>query len=280
MDAATDIPADPRRRSARGLMIVLTILLAFVGGMALAGYAVKQSPRVAALLEVAPAQRAAARPVRPLPAVTPVPAPDLATLEERVAGIEDQVQRIDQRTAAATGNADRAEGLLVAFAARRALDRGMALGYIEGLLRERFGGSDPQAVAAVIAASHSPVRLDELQSEFDGLRARLATATSDAGWWTNFKQSLGSLIVVRSVDTPSSIPADRVQRAARQLEGGQVDSAMAEVARLPGRVIAATWMARARRYVAARNALDRIETVALLKPHGDPLVADAAIARR
>ncbi|WCT73217.1 hypothetical protein PQ455_16600 [Sphingomonas naphthae] len=267
MDAAFDPPAEPPRRSARGLIIVLTILLAFVGGMALAGYAVKQSPKVAALLKIAPAETAQPVPVAALPAPAPVAAPDLATLEERVAGIEDQVERVDQRTTAATGNADRAESLLVAFAARRALDRGMALGYLEGLLRERFGGVDPQAVAAVIAASHAPVRLDELQTELDALRPRLATATSDAGWWDNFKQSLGSLIVIRSAETPSTIPADRLQRAARQLEGGQVDKAMAEIARLPGRAIAADWMARARRYVAARNALDRIETAALLKPH-------------
>jgi hypothetical protein len=248
------------------MAIVLLVLVAFAGGLALAGYAIKRSPKVAALLKIEPPAATVPVVVR-APAAKPVPQPDVATIEQRVAGLEDQVELVDQRTAAATGNADRAEGLLVAFAARRALDRGVPLGYIEGLLRERFGGGDPQAVAAVISASRDPVTLDQLQNELDVLAPRLAISSPEIGWWTGFKQSLGNLIVIRPADSPSTIPADRLQRAARQLDVGQVDKAMAEIARLPGHAVAADWMGEARRYVAARSALDRIETAALLKPH-------------
>ncbi|MBC7985524.1 MAG: hypothetical protein H7X93_02480, partial [Sphingomonadaceae bacterium] len=66
--------------------------------------------------------------------------------------------------------------------------------------------------------------------------------------------------------TPSPAPSDRLQRARDKLNAGQVDSALAEVLRLPGQAAAAQWIADARRYVAARNALDRIETVALIEP--------------
>ena len=42
---------------------------------------------------------------------------------------------------AAAGSAGRADAMLVAFAARRAIDRGVALGYLEPLLVQRFGGA-------------------------------------------------------------------------------------------------------------------------------------------
>lgn len=45
-----------------------------------------------------------------------------------------------------------------------------------------------------------------------------------------------------------------------------MDVALAEVARMPARDAAARWIDSARRYVAARNALDAIETAALLTP--------------
>jgi hypothetical protein len=41
---------------------------------------------------------------------------------------------------------------------------------------------------------------------------------------------------------------------------------LVEVLRLPGRANAAPWIEKARRYVAARQALDTIETAALLEP--------------
>jgi len=84
------------------------------------------------------------------------------------------------------------------------------------------------------------------------------------------KQELSSLFVVRKADQPSNIPADRLSRAEHALEQGQVDSAAAEVARLPGAARANDWLGQARRYVLARNALDRIETEALLTPAPKP----------
>ena len=73
------------------------------------------------------------------------------------------VGQVGTESRAAVGNADRAEGLLVAFAARRALDRGVALGFLEALLRQRFGETQPRAVGMIILAARNPVTLQELQ---------------------------------------------------------------------------------------------------------------------
>jgi len=164
------------------------------------------------------------------------------------------------------GNADRAEGLLVAFAARRALDRGVQLGYIEALLRERFGTSQPRAVATIIAAARQPVTLEDLQESLLELAPQLALPGSEESWWDGIKRELSALVVVRKADTPSPVPADRMDRAIRQIESGHVVAALAEVARMPGRDRAGEWIAQARRYAAAREALDVIESAALLEP--------------
>ncbi|WP_207796559.1 hypothetical protein [Sphingomonas oleivorans] len=277
---ATERPAKRRRPLLTVLMIAL---LAFAGGLAAAVYALTNWDEAASLVALekkGSAPPPAPRPVEtaPMTAVAPVPQvqPTAPELEARIGRIEEQLQQIDIRASAASGNADRAEGLLLAFAARRALDRGVPLGYMEGLLRERFGGTEPQAVAAVIAAARQPVTLEELQTGLERIAPKLAVAPAEEGWWAGFRRELGQLIVVRRSEVPSAVPADRLARARRQLEGGHVDLALAEVARLPGHAIAADWIAMARRYSGARNALDRIETAALLQPHPAPVPAAPA----
>jgi len=191
---------------------------------------------------------------------------DRATLARRVAQLEDRIDRIGTRAGAAAGNVDRAEGLLVAFAARRALDRGVALGYIEGLLRERFGRSAPEAVARVSAASQQPVTLDGLQSRLTRLEPALIGIGEDESWWDAAQRELSELFVLRQEGTPSPAPRQRLQRARDKLAVDQVDTALAEILRLPGREAADQWITDARRYIAARNALDRIETIMLMEP--------------
>ena len=90
------------------------------------------------------------------------------------------------------------------------------------------------------------------------------------------KAELSNLVTVRKGDTPSTLPAERLRRATRRLESGQVDVALAEVLRMPGRENAEAWINAARRYVAARRALDTIETAALLEPRNAPPPANVA----
>lgn len=204
-------------------------------------------------------------------------------LGQRVGEIESRIDRVSERASAAGDNAARAEGLLIAFAARRAIDRGLSLGYIEGQLRDRFGGTQPQAVATIIAASRDPVTVEELQLGLDDLAPSLTAATADQGWWSSLKGELAGLIVVRKIGQPSPVPAERLRHAQRLLEGGQVEKALVEVARLPGRERAQNWMAAARGYITTQRALDMIETAAILTPHAPsappPMLPDPAPAQ-
>src|SRR3546814_13170144 len=70
-----------------------------------------------------------------------------AALTTRVSELEDRISRINVQAQAASGNAARAAGLLIAFAARRALDTGGPPGDIEGQLTLPFGPPPPPPVA-------------------------------------------------------------------------------------------------------------------------------------
>jgi len=251
-------------------LAIITFALGVAGTMVTLRHWASLQKLVNPVSENQPVQNApapvAARPV----AAQPAPPPDDPAIDQRVAAIESRIDDIDARAAAASGDANRAEGLLIAFAARRALDRGQPLGFLEGMLRDRFGGSDAASVAQIIAAAQRPVTLPQLQDGLTALRPQLVTRAPDQSVWQGFKEQLSTLFVVRKADQPSTIPADRLSRAEHALEQGQVDSAAAEVARLPGAARANDWLGQARRYVLARNALDRIETEALLTPAPKP----------
>ena len=273
MDQRDYYGTKPRRSAWTFIWLPLTF---FVLGMLGAAAALQHWTSLEKLIHpVSEDQRALNTPApttpHPVPGVAPVPIrTDDPALDERVAAIESRIDDIDARAAAASGDANRAEGLLVAFAARRALDRGQPLGFLEGMLRERFGGSDAASVAQIIAGAQRPVTLAQLQDGLTALRPQLVMHSPDQSIWQGFKEQLSSLFVVRKADQPSNIPADRLSRAEHALEQGQVDNAAAEVARMPGAARANDWLAQARRYVLARNALDRIETEALLTPAVKP----------
>ncbi|URD60231.1 hypothetical protein M8312_10600 [Sphingomonas sp. KRR8] len=207
-------------------------------------------------------QAALARPVQP--AATSVSAPPASTANPaEVAVLEARIARLENTTQQVAGSAGRADGLLVSFAARRAIDRGVPLGYLEALLSERFGASNRQAVATVITAGRNPVRLDQLQTQFEALGPQLQGG-GEVGFWEATRQQLGSLISIHRADRPSARPSATYARALARLEAGQVDQALAEARRLPGIGGAGPWVDQARRYIAAHRALDEIESAALL----------------
>jgi hypothetical protein len=57
-----------------------------------------------------------------------------------------------------------------------------------------------------------------------------------------------------------------LQRARLFLESGRTEAAVAEVRNLPNAAGAAAWLANAERYAAAQQALELLETTALLEP--------------
>lgn len=265
-------PADPYGQRPRSLLpILLALIVALLIGMGGMAWLFHRYDEVSQIIKPA-VPVVIAPPVAPsrtpLVNIAPPPASEVvqAVIDQRIGRIEEKVDDIDERTATASSEAHRAERLLVAFAARRAIDRGASLGYLEGVLRERFNQVEPAAVATVISAGRQPVTIAQLRDKLDALRAELAVAGTDEGWWEGFRRELAGLIVIRHADTPANAPVDRFTRAQDDLTAGHVDAALVEIARLPGRKAAAGWIADARRYVQARAALDRIESAALLDP--------------
>lgn len=258
--------AGPARQGMTWTARLAWALLLLLAGAALATWGLSQWEAGARFLGVAPkpalqvvrqAAPPAVVPAQPAPPLAAADAARMATIEARVAAIESQAQ-------AAAGSAGRADAMLIAFAARRAIDRGVALGYLEPLLVQRFGRDNQAAVATIITASRSPVELDALIAEYRNLGPALRGGGPEESWWSGFRRELGSLVSFRRADTPSPLPQARYDRAMARLETGEVDAALAETMRLPGAENAAAWVARARRYIAAHRALDEIESAALL----------------
>ena len=247
--------------AARLLVAFALILL----GAAAATWGLARYQSAARVLGVAPAPTPAPvaqpqqQPQQPLAAQVPP-----AGLAAAVADLQLRLQRVENAAAQAQGSAGRADALLVAFAARRSIDRGVGLGYLEPLLIDRFGARHPQATSTIVTTSRSPIRLADLVREYEQLKPSLLAAGPKEGFWTSVKREFGSLIQVHRTDRPSTQPQARYERALAQLSASQVDAALAETMRLPGAARAADWIAKARQYVAAHRALDEIESAALL----------------
>lgn len=274
--------------------VLILMIVAFIGGAILTGWILsrynpfdsKSDAEIAAVTDgvatkaTDPATALANRidadgSVLPAPAqssevAAPVLTPELErALAVRVTDLEDRLSRINVQAQAASGNAARAEGLLIAFAARRALDRGSPLGYIDPQLRLRFGDAQPKAVTTIVNASRQPVTLEELAAGLDEIGPSLTAGSGGLGFWTEFQRELSELFVIRRQGTPSPAPEQRLIRAKRYVETGNVDAAIAEIEKLAGiekDEDASIWMEKARRYNEARRALDVIETAAILEP--------------
>ena len=151
-------------------------------------------------------------------------------------------------------------------------DPALELGYIEEQLRLRFGQAQPRATGAVIQAAHQPVTIEDLRQGLDTIAPTITSTngSTEDGWLQTVRREFSNLIVLREESMASPMPADRLARARRLLEAGQVEAARAEVARLPGAEQAGNWMDAARRYVVARRALDILENTALMGQAGQP----------
>jgi hypothetical protein len=285
-------PARPAEAAATGrkrsfVPMLLLPLIAFVAGIAAMGWLLAHWSGGATWLGVAPVPPpVAAEPPRAL-TVEPEPQPQAGQtasaqeperlvidpeISRRVALLEQRLGTLDLQSRTAVGNADRAEGLLVAFAARRALDRGVPLGYLEGLLNQRFGERHRAAVATIITVSRDNpiVTLEQLQDGLQQVAPQLRGGAANQNWWTALRAELGGLVTIRKAGTVSPLPEERLRRATRALDSGQPEVALVEVSRLQARDKAQDWIAKAQRYVSARNALNEIETAALLEPHTSP----------
>jgi uncharacterized coiled-coil protein SlyX len=214
-----------------------------------------------------PAQPAAVLPVAASPngAITPF---SLSVAEARMAALEARLAEAERRAASAKADASRAERLLILTSVRRAVDQGLPLGYLEGLLQMQFGTAAPSDVALIITGARQPVTLAQLNQ---GLaEAQLSLASPQGNLMDSVMQGLQGLVVVRRTDAPSEAPAHKFARATQAMAQERVDLAIREVATMPGAVKARGWLNQARRYVAIRAALSRLEAAALLTPAAAP----------
>ncbi|HET8749554.1 MAG TPA: hypothetical protein VFM42_02310 [Sphingomicrobium sp.] len=249
------------------LLIAVVLVIA---GAAAATWALARYQPAARFLGVVPANPPPARVVfRPQPVPRPVTQPAAEADDRQIAELNNRVERVESATARAEGSAGRADALVVAFATRRAIDRGVALGYLENLLVSRFGARHRAAVSTIISGSRQPVRLDDLIAAYDDLGPDLRRSGPEESWWTSLKRELGSLVEIHSTERPAANPDARYTRAQQRLANGNVDQALAETMRLPGAARAGDWIGKARRYIAVHRALDEIESAALLPgPNG------------
>lgn len=253
------------------IALVLTLLLGGVGGGWLAlsffGTGAATPAAVPATVAAAPTAVRPALAAQPIAAAPPLTAAESGAIAARVGLLEERLARITLAAESASGNAARAEALLIAFAARRAVERGFPLGSMEAQLRLRFGESQPNAVNSILSASANPLTTEQLRQELENLRS-LLVIDAQAGWLTRIGNSLSALVVVRPADEPSSRPNRRFERALQAIDNGRVDEAINEVEAMPGRAdpLVVAWLTRARRFNDARRALDLIETAAILEP--------------
>lgn len=254
------------------IALILTLLLGGVGGgwVALRFLSPTPEPAAAPAQTTAPVATTPARLAQPAPqavAAPPLTAAESGAIAARVGLLEERLARITLAAESASGNAARAEALLVAFAARRAIERGFPLGSMEAQLRLRFGETQPNAVNSILSASTNPVTDEQLLERLDALRSILVV-DQQADWLTRLRNSFGSLVILRPADEPSTRPTRRFERARRAVDDGRMDEAIMEIEAMPGHTdpLVVAWLTEARRYNDARRALDLIETAAILEP--------------
>ena len=257
--------------------VMVAVLASFLLGGAVAGYAVYT---LTERDEPAPQPATVETQSLASPTSEPTPTPSASQaaqeavdrvaeqqggLDTRLAAAEQRLARLDLQAQAAAGNTARAEGLLIAFATRRALEKGAELGYLADQLRLRFGDAMPNAVNTIIRTSRNPITLDQLIARLEGLSPKLAEPSSQNGF-ARFGEELSQLFVVRRESAPSPQPQRRLDRARLFLESGRTDSAIAEVRNLPGAENAEGWLRDAECYATLQRSLDLIETAAVLEP--------------
>ena len=263
-------------------LTIIAVVLAVILGALLGGWLFSQWQQQTAAPVIAAATTSTEEPATPQPVaqLTPrvVGPMDDSTTSARIAALEERLARISVVADSASGNAAKAESILVAFAARRSIERGLGLGSMEPQLRVRFGDTQPNAVQSILRAAARPVLQEDLIQRLDTLRPVLTTDAS-AGWMKRVANSISGLIIVRSIDEPSQLPTQQYERARRALVNGRIGLAITEVEAMPGAADTQVqgWLTDARRLNDARRALDLIEAAAIIEP-GQNRGTDSAVS--
>ncbi|MBN8820384.1 MAG: hypothetical protein J0I80_16880 [Sphingomonas sp.] len=292
-ESSDALPKSAPARPSRARLIIACTLLAFIGGLAAMAWIMTHwqgglrfgsaATDPAAIATAGNAMDNGAQPSDPtmdMPASTGstrapsvVLTPDQQDL--RMADLETRMTRIAVAAQAASGYANRAEAMMTAFAARRALDAGQPLGYVAGQLRLLFGDAQPKAVATIVNAAEQPVTLAALRAGLETIDEAEQRGSPGESWWSGAMRELRGLAIIRRAGSPSPEPRQRLARARLNVEAGQMEAAINEISSLPQRPETALWLEQARRYNEAHRALDVIEAAALLEPRTAPIMAPA-----
>lgn len=184
----------------------------------------------------------------------------------RVTDLEQRLTHVSVAAQTASGYANRAEAIMIAFAARRAIDAGEPLDYLADQMRLLFEAAQPKAVNTIINAARDPVTVNKLRAGLDDINVIMEKGDPKESWWSATTRTLGSLVVIRRQGTPSPEPEQRLARARRAVEAGQIEDAIKEMAALPSQAAIMQWLDQARRYNEAHRALDIVEAAAILEP--------------
>src|SRR3546814_8095440 len=101
------------------------------------------------------------------------------------------------------------------------------------MLRERFGGTQPQAVAALIAASQQPVTLSQLQAGLQTLEPQLQHAAQGGNWWSELSSDIAGLILFKRESEPVMQPIEPLRDARQRLRSEEHPSELQSLMRLP-----------------------------------------------
>lgn len=168
-----------------------------------------------------------------------------------------------------TGDAARIEAMVVAMAARRAVESGAQLGALEPRLNAAFGRIQPDALDTLISGARVPLTSGMLLAELDDIGEALKTRPGTA--WEIARREASNLFVLRREDSAPTGPAAQLEHARQQLVSGDVAGAARTVEAMPGAANGSNWLNKARRYVAMRRALDALDAAAVAIPVMPPV---------
>ena len=194
----------------------------------------------------------------------------VGSLTQQVDALEGRLASVRAAADGAAASSSRAEAMLLAFAARRTLDRGVPLGFLQAQLRQRFP-AQPRAVDTIVEAAANPVTVESLRAALPTLARRRESRFG--GLFSTLAGEGQPLVRLVWGEQTRDDPRSRLEDADAALARGDVDAALALVSGLPATSERVQWARSARRYVAAHQALDVIETAAILQGVGTDAIS-------
>lgn len=211
----------------------------------------------------------------------------LDNVSAELAGINVKIEQVGGNAArsieAAAASAEKARGVLLVTAARRAAEQGQSLAVLAPALRRHFAAADADAVERLLTASPGAPTLAVLRRRFAQIRPQLAESAEPEQadtLWTQFKAGVASLVQVREKGAAAAQTANEARLAdmATRLSQGDVAGALLAMQRLPARTqqLARQWRISAEAYANSYGALQQLEASVLLEDTDLPLTAPAA----